>query len=199
MPTKTWVVGEEVLAADWNTYVQEQVVATFANAAARTTAIAAPKPGMLTWLIDVKRLELYDGTAWREYGAARGRIASKKLTGNLGTLAAFNDISAGGLTVSHQVGRIYRIAVWLSVYLVSHNAQITIQINRAVPPGGTQTMFVQEAGRILTDLAQFAFWKEETATVAQDVQYLTVAGSGPGGGTVATAECLMDVYDIGHT
>ena len=79
MPSKIWAVGEEVLAADFNDYVQEQVVATFPNAAARTAAIAAPLPGMLTYLADVGRLEQYTDKAtpagWsRPWGEAWGRI-----------------------------------------------------------------------------------------------------------------------------
>lgn len=63
MPTKTWVVGEEVLAADFNTMIQRQVVAVFANAAARTAAIAAPIPGMVSYLTDTGRLEQYSDKA----------------------------------------------------------------------------------------------------------------------------------------
>jgi hypothetical protein len=46
MPTKVWVVGEEVLAADFNQYVQEQVITSFPNKAARNAAIPSPKVGM---------------------------------------------------------------------------------------------------------------------------------------------------------
>lgn len=59
MPTKTWVVGEEVLAADFNAMVQKQVVATFANAAARDAALPAPTPGMVCYLNDTGKLYLY--------------------------------------------------------------------------------------------------------------------------------------------
>jgi len=65
MPHKVWIPGEEVLSADFNSLVQEQVVATFPTAAARTTALPAPKDGQLTWLIDSERLEVWDGAAWR--------------------------------------------------------------------------------------------------------------------------------------
>lgn len=70
MPTKTWVVGEEVLAADFNTMVQRQVVATFANAAARTAALPAPTEGMLTYLADVDQYQFWDGATWKvTYGS----------------------------------------------------------------------------------------------------------------------------------
>lgn len=49
MPTKTWVVGEEVLAADLNSYIQKQVVPTFATVAARDAAMPAPTAGALAY------------------------------------------------------------------------------------------------------------------------------------------------------
>jgi hypothetical protein len=46
MPQKTWVVGEEVLATDFNTYVQKQVVPTFASVAARDATYNAATAGV---------------------------------------------------------------------------------------------------------------------------------------------------------
>lgn len=51
MPLKTWVLGEEVLAADFNTYVQSQVVVQFANIAARD-AWASPPVGAVCVTVD---------------------------------------------------------------------------------------------------------------------------------------------------
>lgn len=45
MPQKTWVVGEETLAADFNLFVQQQVVARFASVAARDAAWPAATAG----------------------------------------------------------------------------------------------------------------------------------------------------------
>lgn len=45
MPQKTWVVGEETLAADFNLFVQQQVVARFATVAARDAAWPAATAG----------------------------------------------------------------------------------------------------------------------------------------------------------
>lgn len=82
MPSKVWVAGEEVLASDWNSLVQEQVVATFATAAARTAAIAAPKAGQLTYLIDTQRLDRWDGTGWR--AVPYGDLGYAQITANSG-------------------------------------------------------------------------------------------------------------------
>lgn len=64
MPHKVWAVGEEALAADMNSLVQEQVVATFPNAAARDAAIVAPKTGQHCYLASDGRTYVYDGLAW---------------------------------------------------------------------------------------------------------------------------------------
>ncbi|MFJ9961084.1 hypothetical protein [Streptomyces avermitilis] len=39
-------------------------VMTFASANVRGATLTAPKAGMMTWLTDVGRLEVYDGTGW---------------------------------------------------------------------------------------------------------------------------------------
>jgi len=66
MPTKTWVVGEEVLAADFNNYVQTQVVARFATAAARDTAwpAATAGAGAVSVTTDTSTLWIVVGGAW---------------------------------------------------------------------------------------------------------------------------------------
>lgn len=76
MPTKVWVAGEEVLASDWNTMVQEQVVATFATAAARTAALPTPKTGQVTFLLDVARDEQWNGSQWIPLNVPRFANAS---------------------------------------------------------------------------------------------------------------------------
>jgi len=69
MPFKVWAVGEEVLAADFNDYLQEQVVATFPSAAARDAAIVAPVVGQMVVLTAAPYpVQVWDGTAWRTLG-----------------------------------------------------------------------------------------------------------------------------------
>ena len=62
---KNWSVGEVVEATDFQTYVQNQVVQTYADSAARTTALGASvAEGMVSYLSDTDALEYYDGSAW---------------------------------------------------------------------------------------------------------------------------------------
>jgi hypothetical protein len=71
MPFKIWAIGEEVLAADFQSYMQDQVVAIFPSAAARDAAYAAPKVGQVCYLTDVHALFVYDGVGWSQYGGVR--------------------------------------------------------------------------------------------------------------------------------
>ena len=61
---RTFVDGDILTAAQVNTYLMEQSVMVFADAAARTSAIAAPSEGMITYLADTNAVEKYDGSNW---------------------------------------------------------------------------------------------------------------------------------------
>jgi len=61
---KVFTAGEVLAAADVNGYLMDQSVMVFADAAARTAAIAAPSEGMLTYLVDTSAYESWDGSAF---------------------------------------------------------------------------------------------------------------------------------------
>lgn len=59
MPRKTFTAGSILTATDLNTYLSNQAVNTFTNTADRTASIPSPTIGMVSWLNDVSRLDLY--------------------------------------------------------------------------------------------------------------------------------------------
>jgi hypothetical protein len=65
VPHKIWSVGEEVLAADLNNYVQEQTVPRFPNASTRTSQLGSPELNMLS-LLDTRPgvVQYWSGGAW---------------------------------------------------------------------------------------------------------------------------------------
>jgi len=79
MPTKVWAVGEEALAADMNTYVQQQVIAQFANLAALKSAWPSPPDGAHAYLLDEFSELVARGGTWRwqkkVFPAASGNTA----------------------------------------------------------------------------------------------------------------------------
>jgi len=64
MARKTFLNGYPLPASDLNTYLMDQTVQTFADAAARTAALATPTAGMMSYLADTKQVYTYDGTTW---------------------------------------------------------------------------------------------------------------------------------------
>lgn len=69
MPHKVWVIGEETLAADFNTFVQQQVIAGFPTVAARASGIAAPARAQASYVAvgdGTEGPEYWNGVAWRK-------------------------------------------------------------------------------------------------------------------------------------
>jgi hypothetical protein len=67
---KEFTTGDVLTAADANGYLASQVVMVFANAAARTSGIASPQEGMISFLKDTNSTEYYSGSAWVAIGGA---------------------------------------------------------------------------------------------------------------------------------
>lgn len=81
---KLFNTGDVLTAAEVNTYLQEQSVMVFANAAARTSALSGVlAEGMITYLKDTDAVEKYNGTSWiaMQPGDIEGVTATSPLTG----------------------------------------------------------------------------------------------------------------------
>jgi hypothetical protein len=78
MPRKNFLNGYPLPASDINTYLMDQSVMTFASATARTSAIASPTEGMLTWLEDSNVFQYYTGAAWADLVPAQAQSISDK-------------------------------------------------------------------------------------------------------------------------
>jgi hypothetical protein len=81
LPRKVWTAGDVLAAADVNTYLGDQVISVFADAAARDASITSPLHGMACYLQDTNALELYDGSAWVGGGDITSVVAGTALTG----------------------------------------------------------------------------------------------------------------------
>ena len=68
---KLFVTGDVLTAAQVNTYLQEQTVMSFADAAARTSALSAVlSEGMMSYLRDTNAVQVYNGSAWVAVGSS---------------------------------------------------------------------------------------------------------------------------------
>jgi len=85
-----FATGDVLTAAAANGYLASQVVMVFADSAARTTAIASPQEGMISYLKDTNSTEYYSGSAWVAIGGASGgmtSLASGSLSTGSGSLS----------------------------------------------------------------------------------------------------------------
>ncbi len=58
--------GQVLLASEVNTYMMEQQIMVFADAAARDAAITSPSEGMFAFLKDTDKLTVYT-TSWGDF------------------------------------------------------------------------------------------------------------------------------------
>jgi hypothetical protein len=74
MSRKVFTAGEVLAASDVNSFLMDQTVMSFADAAARGLAIPTPVEGMSTFLEDSNILSIYDGSDWKNSVGTTGGI-----------------------------------------------------------------------------------------------------------------------------
>jgi len=84
---KEFATGDVLTAADANGYLASQVVMVFASAAARTSAIASPQEGMISFRKDADAMEYYSGSAWVAVDSGTSPLTTK---GDLFTFSTTN-------------------------------------------------------------------------------------------------------------
>jgi hypothetical protein len=109
-----------------------QTVRTYANAAARATAIPSPTEGMHTYLQDTDRLEFWNGSAWR---SPFGSTLVSRTTFSSQTVVNFNDVFTSEF--DH-----YEIFVNISG---TAGSAVTFQFRAAGTPLSTSTYFHNNA------------------------------------------------------
>jgi len=69
---KVWVSDEVLSAADLDGYLMDQVIAIFANAAARDSAMLTPIDGQTVYLQDSNIYQGWNGSAWVDQNSLGG-------------------------------------------------------------------------------------------------------------------------------
>jgi hypothetical protein len=122
---KLFNTGDVLTAAQVNTYLMEQSVMVFADAAARTTALTGVvAEGMLSYLKDTNAVEVYNGSAWvasDDPNAIQNTIVDAKgdlisATGNdtPARLAVGTDFGFLQALASTSTGLLWNNAAWTS-------------------------------------------------------------------------------------
>ena len=72
-----FATGDILTAAAANGYLASQTVMVFADSAARTSAIASPQEGMISYLKSTDAVEKYNGSAWVSIAGASSPLTTK--------------------------------------------------------------------------------------------------------------------------
>lgn len=91
---KVWTTGDLISASDFNNYIQEQVIMTFASSSARDSAVSSPEEGMFCFLTDSNTLQFYNGSSWASF------IGEGDITGVTITTAGTSGLSGGATATS---------------------------------------------------------------------------------------------------
>lgn len=106
---KTFTAGSVLTASDVQNYLQDQAVMVFGGTAARSSAIGTAnfEEGMLTYLTDVDKLQVYTGSSFQDvYPPA---ATSQGMT--LINTTSFSAVSSQSITQFNSTYRNYRVVV----------------------------------------------------------------------------------------
>lgn len=166
MGWKDWAIGEVVTESDFQSLVQNQVVQTYADSAARSSALGtAVADGMISYLKDTDSLEAYNGTSWVAVtgGGIAGVTAGTALSGggtsgtvtlnvNLGAIvipaSQISDLTATATELNYVDGVTSGIQAQLDGKVSETNGAVTtastssnvvrnITLSTATPTGGS--------------------------------------------------------------
>jgi hypothetical protein len=119
---KEFTTGDVLTAADANGYLASQVVMVFADAAARTSAIASPQEGMISYLKDTNATEYYSGSAWVAVGGGS--------SGGMTSIAS-GSLSTGTLTLNTISGSYKNLQLVVRDWYPSVDAALNLRLNNA--------------------------------------------------------------------
>lgn len=120
---KTFNAGDVLGASDVNTYLMQQSVMSFASAAARTSAIASPTEGMVSYRQDTGIVEAYDGTTWQPLTPA-----SRESGQASATLVSGSPWSTQTGSVTFTTGRFTATPTVVATAVVSSGNPATVQV-----------------------------------------------------------------------
>jgi hypothetical protein len=152
MPHKVWQVGEEVLAADFNTYVQNQAVIQFPNVAARDTW-ASPPDGAVCVTLD-------NGVVWQR-NAGVWKTANAASSPRILTLVRTNVAITPFVIPTDAITRLYLVAWswWSWGNSANGTMSITLKIQGGANIGVYNIPFAASAAPVptLSSVSYFQF------------------------------------------
>ncbi len=167
MPYLDFQSNQVLTAAQVNTYFMNQAVMTFADSAARTTALPTPNAGMMAFLEDTATLQVYT-TAWEDVDTTASGLADLVV-----------DATTTRTLTSADSGKTIRFTSATAV-------TVTVDASTDLPVGGRVDIIADGAGALTVTAS--------TATVA-GAGTSTTSGSFTIGGQYSAATLLCVATD----
>jgi hypothetical protein len=138
MPQKSWAVGEEVLAADFNTYLQNQVVPQFGTNALRDSLWPAPPNGAVCITTDTNTKWQRIAGVWYAAGQRLGYAASPANAGPTGgaTENVLAAIQLPAITIPTAT-RLIRVECGFRAVIGTAGDSATVRIREGTTTAGT--------------------------------------------------------------
>ena len=171
----------ESLAKNIANAITPRSVMRFASASARTaalTGVAAPVEGMLTWLQDVNRLYVYDGSAWQEIPYNSRLFAYK--TANTSRSSTTSATADPHLTFTVEANTTYTLS---GLLIFDGHDNGDLKIGFTAPAGTTGSWWPGGADSSISAFAGLPRWGALT-----DVTASTMAIGAIGAGTILAAQ-----------
>ena len=122
MGQKTWAVGEEVLAADMNSFLQNQVIPQFASTAQRDSQWPSPPLGAVCITTDT--MTVWYRLASTYWYKAYGRLAGAARTSDAGPTGTTDATLGVDITVTVPTGRLIRLEAHFRGSIIASGAAL---------------------------------------------------------------------------
>ena len=183
---KEFSTGDVLTAADANGYLASQVVMVFASAAARTSAIASPQEGMISFRKDADAMEYYSGSAWVAVDSGTSPLTTK------GDLFTFSTTNA-------------RLGVGTNGHVLTADSTQPTGIKWAAAAGGGKVLQVLNTMKLDTfsssstsavDITGLSVTITPTSASSKIMVFVTVSGTGQSGNNIPMFRLLRDSTNL---
>ena len=149
MARMTFTAGVDALASQVNTYLMDQAVQTYADAATRNSALPTPSEGQLTYLSDLNQYQTYTGSTWAAAGGVMPFIhynhtgSQSITTSNETNINAWTQVETRGITT---VTDYFTNSAGVITLVKAGFYQIQAQVNYATNSTGIRSLGFSVSG-----------------------------------------------------